>query len=83
MKVVREGCFAKVGDLVRNGWNTTTRSIAPPYIYGVVVEVQYRSPEHYTPELIAESPVRLVKMLSNGKIIRRYSVHIEVISEGG
>ena len=82
MKVVRKGCFAKVGDLVRNGWSTATRSIAPPYIYGVVVEVQPRSPEAYTPEQIAEAPIRLVKMLSGGKIIRRYSVHIEVIGEG-
>ena len=83
MKVVREGCFAKVGDLVRNGWCSTRRCVAPPYIYGIVVEVQHRSRAHYTPEQIAESPVRLVKMLSDGKIIRRYSVHIEVISEGG
>ena len=81
MKVIREGGFAKVGDLVRNGWSTKTRSIAPPYIYGIVVEVQHRSRKHYTSEQIAESPVRLVKMLSGGKIIRRYSVHIEVISE--
>ena len=81
MKVVREGCFAKVGDLVRNGWSTKTRSIAPPYIYGVVVEVQPRSPESYTSEQIAEAPIRLVKMLSGGEIIRRYSVHVEVISE--
>ena len=81
MKVIREGGFAKVGDLVRNGWCTETRSIQPPYIYGVVVEVFPRSPEHYTPEQIAEAPIKDMRMLSGGKIIRRYGVHIEVISE--
>jgi hypothetical protein len=83
VKVNREGCFAKVGDLVRNGWCTTRRCIAPPYAYGVVVEVEPRSPEAYTPEHIRESPIRSMKMLSDGRIIKRYSVHIEVISEAG
>jgi hypothetical protein len=81
MKVIREGGFAKVGDLVRNGWSAETRSIAPPYIYGIVVEVFPRSSEHYTPEQIAKAPIRDVRMLVGGKIIRRYGVHIEVISE--
>jgi len=81
MKVIREGGFAKVGDFVRNGWSTETRSIAPPYIYGIVVEVFPRSPEHYTPEQIAEAPIKDMRMLVGGKIIRRYGVHIEVINE--
>ena len=81
MKVIRKGCFAKVGDLVRNGWCSETRSIQPPYIYGVVIEAHPRSPEHYTPEQIAEAPIRDVKMLWGGKLITRYSIHIEVISE--
>ena len=81
MKVIREGGFAKVGDLVRNGWCTETRSIQPPYIYGVVVEVRPRSPDHYTPEQIAKAPIRTVKMLAGGKIITRHGIHIEVISE--
>ena len=83
MKVIREGSFAKVGDLVRHGWCTETRSIQAPYIYGVVVEVFPRSPEYYTPEQIAAAPIKDVRMLSGGKIIRRYGMHIEVISEGG
>ena len=82
MKVVREGSFAKVGDLVRNGWCTETRSIQPPYIYGVVVAVFPRSAEHWTPEEIAAAPIKDVRMLSSGKIIRRYGIHLEVISEG-
>ena len=82
MKVIREGGFAKVGDFVRNGWCTETRSVQPPYIYGVVVEVFPRSPEHWTPEQIAAAPIKDVRMLVGGKIIRRYGVHIEVISEG-
>ncbi len=81
MKVISEGRFAKVCDLVRNGWCTETRSIQPPYIYGVVVEVFPRSPEHWTPEEIAAAPIKEVRMLWEGKIIRRYGIHIEVISE--
>jgi hypothetical protein len=81
VKVIREEGFVKVGDLVRNGWSTETRSVQPPYIYGVVVEVQPRSPGAYTPEQIAAAPIRSVKMLSDGKIITRYGIHIEVISE--
>ena len=81
MEVIREGGFAKVGDLVRNGWCTETRCVQPPYIYGVVIAVFPRSPEYYTPEQIAEAPIKDVRMLSAGKIIRRYGVHLEVISE--
>ena len=82
MKVVRPGYFAKVGDYVREGWDTETRSIAPPYTYGIVVETQRRSPQAYTAEQIKEKPVRVIYILTNGgEMIRRYSVHVEVIDE--
>ena len=81
MKVVRKGCFAKVGDLVREGWSYETRSIAPPYTYGIVVWTHQRQPENYTAEQIAEAPIHTMKILTAEGIIRRYSVHIEVISE--
>ena len=83
MKVIREGAFAQVGDLVRNGWDTKTRSIQPPYVYGVVVSVEPRNPDVYSPEDIAKSPIRSMKVLlcGNGKIKMKYSVHVEVINE--
>jgi len=82
--VIKEGCFAKVGDLVRDGWCYETRSIAPPYIYGVVIWTHPRTPEAYTADQIAEAPIHTVKILcTTGELIRRYTVHIEVISEGG
>ena len=72
----------KIGDLVREGWSYDTRSIAPPYIYGIIIEAVRRLPDSYTAEHIAESPIRYVKMLcGGGKIIRRYAVTVEVISE--
>jgi len=84
MKAIKPGWFAKVGDLIREGWCTEKRCIAPPYIYGIVVKTQNRSPDAYTPEQIVEKPVRLVWILTTeGERIRRYSVHVEVISEGG
>ena len=79
MKVIREGHFAKVGDFIRNGWDTETRSIAPPYKYGIVVETEHRSPKAYTPEQIAEKPVRLIKFLTDGRVTQRYAVHVEVL----
>ena len=83
-KVIRDGCFAQVGDLIREGWSYETRSIAPPYMYGVVIEAIPRSPEAYTAEQIAKAPIHTVIVLcTTGELIRRYSVHIEVIAEGG
>ena len=80
--VIREGGFAQVGDLVRNGWDTETRSIQPPYVYGVVVSVEPRNPYIYSPEDIAKAPIRSMKVLcDNGKVKLKYSVHVEVISE--
>ena len=82
MKVIREGCFAQVGDYIREGWDTETRSIQPPYKYGIVIETETRRLGPYTQEQIDEAPIRLIHFLSNnGKMLRRYSVHIEVISE--
>jgi hypothetical protein len=81
-KVIRKGYHARVGDLVREGWDTETRSIASPYTYGIVIKTQRRSPAAYTAEQIAEQPIRLIWILtSTGKSIRRYSVHVEVIGE--
>jgi hypothetical protein len=81
-KVIRKGYHARVGDLVREGWDTETRSIAPPYTYGIVIKTQRRSPEAYSSEQIAEKPIRLIYILaSTGEMIRRYSVHVEVIGE--
>ena len=82
MKAIKKGWFAQVGDLVRAGWDIETKSIAPPYNYGIVVETDDRSPDAYTAEQIAERPVRLVKILTtDGRKIRRFTVHVEVISE--
>ena len=84
MKVIREGFFAKVGDYIREGWDTETRSIQPPYNYGIVIKTETRRLGPYTQEQIDEKPIRLVHFLTdNGKIIRRYAVHIEVLSETG
>ena len=84
MKVIREGFFAKVGDYIREGWDTETRSIAPPYNYGIVIKTETRRLGPYTQEQIDEKPIRLIHFLTdNGKIIRRYAVHIEVLSETG
>ena len=70
-----------MGDLVREGWCTKKRRIAPPYTYGIVLETHNRSPEAYTAEQIAEAPVRTMFILTTkGERIRRYSVHVEVIS---
>jgi hypothetical protein len=80
MKVIRKGCFAEVGDYIREGWDTETRTIAPPYNYGIVIETETRRLGPYTQELIDEAPIRLIHFLTNkGKIMRRYAVHIEVI----
>ena len=80
MKVIRPGYFAKVGDYVREGWCTKKRCIAPPYVYGIAVETQRRSPEAYTAEQIMEKPIRVIYILTNGgELIRRYSVHVEVV----
>ena len=82
MKVIRPGFFAKVGDYIRNGWDTETRSIQPPYTYGLVVKTEMRRLGPYTQEQIDEKPVRAIHFLTTeGKMIRRYAVHIEVISE--
>ena len=82
MKTIRSGGFAQVGDLVRNGWDTETRSIQPPYVYGIVISVEPRNPENYPSEDIAKAPIRSMKVLcGNGKVKLKYSVHIEVISE--
>jgi hypothetical protein len=84
VKVIREGFFAKVGDYIREGWDTETRSIQPPYNYGIVIKTETRRLGPYTQEQIDEKPIRLVHFLTdNGKIIRRYAVHIEVLSETG
>jgi len=80
MKVIRSGYFAKVGDLIREGWDMETRSIAPPYNYGIVTKTEIRQLGPYTEEQIAEKPVRLIYFLtSEGELLRRYAVHIEVI----
>ena len=82
MKVIRPGCFAKVGDYIREGWDTETRSIQPPYNYGIVIKTEIRRLGPYTQEQIDEAPVRKIHFLAEGgKIIQRYAVHIEVISE--
>ena len=82
MQAVKEGYFTQVGDLVREGWCTERRMIAPPFTYGIVVKTQNRSPEAYTAEQIASKPVRLVWILTTeGETIQRYAVHVEVICE--
>jgi hypothetical protein len=83
VKVIREGAFAQVGDLVRNGWDTETRSIQPPYVYGVVVSIEPRNPDIYSSAAIAKAPIRSMKVLlcGNGKVKMKYSVHVEVIGE--
>ena len=82
MKVIREGYFAEVGDYIREGWDTETRSIAPPYNYGIVIKTEIRTLGPYTEEQIAEKPVRTIHFLStDGEMMRRYAVHIEVLSE--
>ena len=82
MVAVKEGYFTQVGDLVREGWCTKKRRIAPPYTYGIVLETHNRSPEAYTAEQIAVAPVRTMFILTTqGERIRRYSVHVEVINE--
>jgi len=82
VKVIREGYFAKVGDYIREGWDTETRSIAPPYNYGIVIKTEIRRLGPYTEEQIAEKPVRTIHFLSDsGKMLLRYAVHIEVIGE--
>ncbi len=82
MKVLRPGTLARVGDYIREGWDTETRSIQPPYNYGLVIETEARSLGPYTQEQIDESPIRRIRFLTNeGKIIGRYAVHIEVICE--
>jgi len=84
VKVIRPGHHAKVGDLIRNGWSTETRSIQPPYVYGLVVKTEIRRLGPYTQEQIDEKPVRLIHFLSSeGKKLQRYAVHIEVIGEVG
>ena len=82
MKVIRPGSHARVGDYIREGWDTETRSIAPPYNYGIVIKTEIRRLGPYTEEQIAEKPVRTIHFLSNGgEMMRRYAVHIEVIDE--
>ena len=82
MKIIREGCFARVGDYIREGWDTETRSIAPPYNYGIVVKTEMRRLGPYTQEQIDEKPIRVIHFLAeDGRIMQRYAVHIEVISE--
>jgi len=82
VKAVKPGHFAQVGDLVREGWCTKKRCVMPPYTYGIVLEIQNRSLDAYTAQQIAEKPVRCVWILTTkGEKIRRYAVHVEVISE--
>jgi len=84
VEAIKPGWFAQVGDLVREGWCAKKRRITPPYTYGIVLETHNRSPEAYTAEQIAVAPVRTMFILTTkGERIRRYSVHVEVISEGG
>ena len=87
MKAVKPGWFAQVGDLVREGWCMKKRCIAPPYTYGIVVKTKDRSACRvgaYTPEQIAAKPVHTLWILTTkGERIRRYTVHVEVINEGG
>jgi hypothetical protein len=84
VKVIRPGHFAEVGDYIREGWDTETRSIQPPYNYGIVTKTETRTLGPYTQEQIDEKPIRLIHFLTGeGKIMRRYAVHIEVIDEGG
>ena len=80
MKVIRPGCFAEVGDYIREGWDTETRSIQPPYNYGLVIKTETRNLGPYTQEQIDEAPIRRIHFLTNkGKIMVRYAVHIEVL----
>ena len=80
--IIRMGYHARAGDLVRLGWSTETRSIKPPYVYGIVIKTEMRRLGPYTQEEIDEKPIRLIHFLANdGKLIRRYSVHVEVIGE--
>ena len=82
MKVIKEGYFAEIGDYIREGWDTETRSIQPPYNYGIVIKIEMRRLGPYTQEQIDEKPIRLIHFLSDsGEMMRRYAVHIEVISE--
>jgi len=82
VKVIRPGSHARVGDYIREGWDTETRSIQPPYNYGIVIKTETRTLGPYTQEQIDESPIRKIYFLTNGgKIMARYAVHIEVISE--
>jgi len=80
--VIRPGYHARVGDLIREGWDTETRSIQPPYVYGIVIKTETRRLGPYTQEQIDEKPIRLIYFISGGgKLLRRYAVHIEVICE--
>ena len=82
MKVIRPGSLARVGDYIREGWDTKTRSIQPPYNYGIVIKTETRRLGPYTQEQIDEAPIRLIHFLTDGgEMMRRYAVHIEVISE--
>jgi len=84
VKVIRPGSHARVGDYIREGWDTETRSVAPPYNYGIVIKTETRRLGPYTQEQIDESPIRRIHfhfLSIDGKIMTRYAVHIEVISE--
>jgi hypothetical protein len=82
VKVIRPGSHAVVGDYIREGWDTETRSIQPPYNYGIVIKTETRRLGPYTQEQIDKAPIRRIHFLSiDGKIMTRYAVHIEVINE--
>jgi len=82
--IIRPGSHAKVGDYIREGWDTDTRSIQPPYNYGLVIKTEMRRLGPYTQEQIDEAPIRKIHFLTgSGKIMQRYAVHVEVISESG
>lgn len=66
----------KVGDLVRYH-----RAGRIP-LCGIILGLQLRSLEHYSQDRIDKDPIRTIEILcDSGKIIRRYAVHAEVISE--
>ena len=75
MEAIKPGWFAQVGDLIREGWCTKKRCIAPPYTYGIVLE---------THNTVLQKHIRTMFILTTkGERILRYSVHVEVISETG
>ena len=67
----------KVGDLIKG-------YVPNPYRpqVGIVIKTETRRLGPYTQEQIDEAPIRLIHFLtSEGKMIQRYAVHVEVLDE--